>query len=118
MLRVVSLELDPVHACIARHIIDLALLAAAAESAVGQAKDTVPGLPEALGCGGAGFAFMDQRGTAFHEDLRRLEGLRLPGARGALAADNVAKPGAPVYLWHLARGQGGAAYAATAWSLA
>merc|ERR1711879_694132 len=78
--RVVSLELDPIHACIARHVVNLASLATAAESLVGQAKDTVPAIGETYGRCGTGFVFMDQRGTLFHEDLRHLEQLQLPAS--------------------------------------
>merc|ERR1711972_106131 len=45
--------------------------------------------------------FMDQKGSRYHEDLSALEkyGLLQPGA--VIVADNVLKPGAPVFLWRL-----------------
>lgn len=112
--RIVSLELDPIHACIARHVVNLSSLAAAAESLVGHSKDTVPAIDEMYGENSSGFAFMDQRGTLFHEDLQRLERLCLLANIAQLTADNTVKPGAPVFLWHLAHGN---TYDATSWAL-
>lgn len=96
--RIISLELDPIHACIARHVVNLASLATAAESLIGQAKDTVPAIAEMCGTQGVGFVFMDQRGTLFHEDLKHLEKLKLPTSGARFTADNTVKPGAPVFL--------------------
>ena len=46
---------------------------------------------------------MDQKGSRFAEDLQALEeqGLLLPGA--IVVADNVLKPGAPLFLWRLVK---------------
>lgn len=112
--RIISLELDPIHACIARHIINLSSLAAAAESLVGHSKDTVPAMNEMYGGSSSGFVFMDQRGTLFHEDLQRLERLSLFANIVQLTADNTVKPGAPVFLWNLSHGN---TYDTTCWAL-
>eukprot|EP00746_Dinoflagellata_sp_MGD_P153716 gnl/MRDRNA2_/MRDRNA2_84413_c0_seq2.p1 gnl/MRDRNA2_/MRDRNA2_84413_c0~~gnl/MRDRNA2_/MRDRNA2_84413_c0_seq2.p1 ORF type:complete len:289 (+),score=40.87 gnl/MRDRNA2_/MRDRNA2_84413_c0_seq2:756-1622(+) len=98
--RIVSLELDPVHACIARHIVELAELSRAAEHFVGHAKDIELGLQEIYGEQGCGFAFMDQKGTCFHDDLAQIERTKLPHPGANLSADNCLKPGAPVFNWH------------------
>lgn len=44
---------------------------------------------------------MDQRGTRFHVDLQMLEDQGLLAEGCIVAADNVLKPGAPHFLWHL-----------------
>merc|ERR1712187_394671 len=45
--------------------------------------------------------FMDQRGTAFHEDLQTLERLKLLSDPAVVIADNVLKPGAPYHVWRI-----------------
>lgn len=98
--RVTTMELDPIHACIARHVVDIARLSHVVEVWIGQVKDLIPRLLEEHGDLNINMVFMDQRGTTFHDDLSQLEELRLmhPGCR--LVADNTVKPGAPVYCWH------------------
>jgi len=52
------------------------------------------------------FVFFDQRGSGYKADLEVLErdGLLAEGA--IIVADNVLKPGAPAYLWHVLCGGG------------
>eukprot|EP00443_Scrippsiella_acuminata_P004726 CAMPEP_0115360794 /NCGR_PEP_ID=MMETSP0270-20121206/101875_1 /TAXON_ID=71861 /ORGANISM="Scrippsiella trochoidea, Strain CCMP3099" /LENGTH=115 /DNA_ID=CAMNT_0002783349 /DNA_START=1 /DNA_END=345 /DNA_ORIENTATION=+ len=45
--------------------------------------------------------FMDQRGTAFHDDLQRLERIGLLTDPAVVIADNVLKPGAPYHVWRI-----------------
>ena len=49
------------------------------------------------------FVFMDQKGSRFHEDLKLLadHGLLCDGA--VVVADNVLKPGAPIFLYRMAQ---------------
>jgi len=98
--RITTMEIDPVHACIARHVTDISRLSHITEVWIGQVKDLIPRLGEEYGESSLNMVFMDQRGTTFHEDLSQLEQLNLmfPGCR--LVADNTVKPGAPVYSWH------------------
>lgn len=98
--RVTTMEIDPIHACIARHVIDIAKLSHIVECWIGQVKDLIPRVGEEHGCMNLNMVFMDQRGTTFHDDLSQLEELRLmhPGCR--VVADNTVKPGSPVYCWH------------------
>lgn len=98
--RVTTMEIDPIHACIARHVTDISRLSHITEVWIGQVKDLIPRLGEEFGEMALNMVFMDQRGTTFHEDLEQLERLHLmfPGCR--LVADNTVKPGAPVYSWH------------------
>eukprot|EP00931_Biecheleriopsis_adriatica_P116713 TRINITY_DN92321_c0_g1_i1.p1 TRINITY_DN92321_c0_g1~~TRINITY_DN92321_c0_g1_i1.p1 ORF type:complete len:419 (-),score=76.54 TRINITY_DN92321_c0_g1_i1:42-1262(-) len=105
--RIVSLEVDPAHVVIARNMIAFAGLAHMVDVWTGHSKDLLPRLPARYGgpekfklCG----VFMDQKGTRYDEDLALIErmGLLLPGA--VIVADNVLKPGSPLFLWRLIRG--------------
>lgn len=98
--RVTTMESDPVHATIARHVTDIARLSHITEVWIGMVKDLIPRLGEEYGEANLNMVFMDQRGTTFHDDLHQLERLHLlfPGCR--IVADNTVKPGAPVYCWH------------------
>merc|ERR1712183_255754 len=96
-------EVDPGHASVARYFIDLAGMAAHAEVWLGLLQDTLPMLSERVGEGSVAFSFMDQRGTTFHDDLALLERIQLLPALASATTDNVNKPGAPVYLWHMTR---------------
>jgi len=110
------LEVDPVHASVARRFVDLAGVSVAAEVWLGLLQDTLALLPERAGEGSGTFSFMDQRGTTFHEDLALLERMRSLPPCAAVTADNVNKPGAPVFLWHLTRCPQ-FAFSAMLWSL-
>mmetsp|Transcript_3475 Transcript_3475/g.8212 ORF Transcript_3475/g.8212 Transcript_3475/m.8212 type:complete len:299 (+) Transcript_3475:222-1118(+) len=96
---VLSTELESVHICIARHHIDSARLAGAAEVWAGHIPWATPRYVEEFGGGGVGFTFMDHKGTRFHDDLAecRASGVLAPWSR--LLCDNVLKPGAPDHLW-------------------
>mmetsp|Transcript_42913 Transcript_42913/g.113623 ORF Transcript_42913/g.113623 Transcript_42913/m.113623 type:complete len:392 (+) Transcript_42913:2147-3322(+) len=100
---VMSTELESVHICIARHHIDAARLATAAEVWPGHIPWATPRYVEQFGAGGVGFTFMDHKGTRFHADLAecRASGALPPRAR--LLCDNVLKPGAPEHLWRYHR---------------
>jgi len=102
--RIMTVEVDPVHACIARHFIDLAGCSRIAEVSIGQVKDVLPRFVENFGFHALGLVFMDHKGTIFHTDLESLELLNLLGPQCLEVADNVALPGAPLLLWHLAFG--------------
>lgn len=98
---VVSVELDACHACVARHAIDLAGLSASVEVWIGQVRDLIPRILEEFGGLSLCYVFMDQKGTAFHDDLRHLEDLGITGVRSRVLADNCLKPGAPFFVWHV-----------------
>lgn len=106
---VLSLEVSPVHVCVARHVLDIGWLAHVGEVKSGQAKDALPLVAEEVGagargggepaCGAVAFAFMDHRGTVFHQDFALLEKSGLFARRAHVVADNTLNPGAPVFLW-------------------
>jgi len=96
---IITVESDAVHVLMARHIVGLGRVSLGVDIFTGQAQDVIKRISEEFGGMGAGFTFMDHRGTRFHEDAASLERLRVvaPGARHL--ADNVLKPGAPEILW-------------------
>ncbi|CAE7632087.1 PRKAR1B, partial [Symbiodinium pilosum] len=98
--RITSMEIDPVHACIARHVLDMSRLSHIVEVWIGQVKDLIPRLTEEHGDMSLNMVFMDQRGTTFHDDLSQLEELNLMFPNCRIVADNCVKPGSPVYCWH------------------
>lgn len=98
---VVSIEVNPIQVCIARHMIDLVKFAQAAEVWVGQVRDIIPRLLEEFAVRGTGFIFLDHKGQIFHMDLMQAEHLQLFARDAHTVADNVASPGAPLLLWHM-----------------
>lgn len=102
-LSILSFEGDPVHAAVARRVIDRACASELAEVCMGQVKDAMPCLSELFGLSAVGFVFMDQGGSSFCADHRQLErlGCLLPGGRSI--ADNIVRPGAPLFISHASR---------------
>lgn len=101
-VRIVSLEVDPAHVVIARNVIAFAGLGHMVDVWTGHSKDTLPRLA-ARYKGNIRFraVFMDQRGSRYEEDLDVLEGLGLLERGSVVVADNVLKPGSPLFLWRL-----------------
>eukprot|EP00929_Paragymnodinium_shiwhaense_P072532 TRINITY_DN36819_c0_g1_i1.p1 TRINITY_DN36819_c0_g1~~TRINITY_DN36819_c0_g1_i1.p1 ORF type:complete len:383 (-),score=79.46 TRINITY_DN36819_c0_g1_i1:424-1572(-) len=105
--RIVTLEVDPAHMVIARNVVAFAGLTHIIDVWTGHSKDILHRLPKQYG-GVENFkvsaVFMDQKGSRYQDDLDMLEKLDilLPGA--VIVADNVLKPGAPVFLWRLLNG--------------
>lgn len=106
-VRVVTLEVDPAHVVIARNMVAFAGLSHVIDVWTGHSKDLLTRLPDRYG-GVDKFRvsglFMDQRGSRYDEDLGTLErlGVLVPGT--VVVADNVLKPGSPLFLWRLAHG--------------
>jgi len=96
---VVGLEVEPVHVCVARWMVDLAGLSRCVEVWAGMAHDLLLRVGDEFGQRSARLCFMDHRGTKFHEDLERLELCRLLALEATIIADNVLKPSAPAFLW-------------------
>jgi len=100
---VVSVEVDPVQGCIARHFVDLAGVSNSAEIWIGQFRDLLGRPVEEFGVRTMGLVFLDYKGTIFHIDLATLERYAALAPGGRAVADNVALPGAPLYLWEMTR---------------
>eukprot|EP00746_Dinoflagellata_sp_MGD_P140036 gnl/MRDRNA2_/MRDRNA2_73354_c0_seq1.p1 gnl/MRDRNA2_/MRDRNA2_73354_c0~~gnl/MRDRNA2_/MRDRNA2_73354_c0_seq1.p1 ORF type:complete len:268 (+),score=39.93 gnl/MRDRNA2_/MRDRNA2_73354_c0_seq1:419-1222(+) len=101
--RVTSIEGDPIHTAVARHFINLIESSTEVEVVPGQVRDAQPLVPEWTGECACSFVFMDQKGTTFHADLRSLERLNIWSPLSACIADNVLRPGAPVFMWNITR---------------
>lgn len=105
--RVVTLEVDPGSAMAAQCITTYAGLAHRVDVWTGHSKDLLHRLPGQYPPGLVFAAvFMDQCGSRFWADLEEIVrlGLLQPGA--VIIADNVLKPGAPLFLWRSFFGPG------------
>lgn len=81
---------------------------------VGQVRDILPRFMEDFGGLSLCCVFMDQKGTAFHEDLQQLELMGALGIGSRVLADNCLKPGAPFFVWHVTRTE---IYNTTIWTM-
>jgi catechol O-methyltransferase len=99
--KILSLEADPAHAVIARNIVAYAGLAHIVDVCVGHSEDWLPYLAQPKPNGAFAFVFFDQRGSRYLNDLYTLERRRALSDGAVIVADNVLKPGAPAFLWHV-----------------
>lgn len=109
--KVVSIEVDPEHAVLSQCLAIHAGVDHQVRVWTGQSGDVLRSLRDRYGESDAEFprfamVFMDQCGSRFWSDLEVLikQELLMPGA--ILLADNVLKPGAPLFLWQLFHGLG------------
>mmetsp|Transcript_3666 Transcript_3666/g.6508 ORF Transcript_3666/g.6508 Transcript_3666/m.6508 type:complete len:472 (+) Transcript_3666:88-1503(+) len=100
-LLVVSFEVDPLHLCISRWMIELAGLSWATEVWPGIGADAAKRAIDELGQAMFGVVFFDHRGTKYHEDLAQLEKMQALSPGSLVLADNVLRPGAPQFLWRV-----------------
>mmetsp|Transcript_89963 Transcript_89963/g.290678 ORF Transcript_89963/g.290678 Transcript_89963/m.290678 type:complete len:525 (+) Transcript_89963:1041-2615(+) len=114
---IVSLEVSPVHVCIARHLIDIAELSDVNEVKAGQAKDVLPRVCEEAGVRCCAFGFMDHRGTIFHQDFSLVEGHSVFAVEPHFVTDNTLNPGAPVFLWQRVAGADSGGWITTPFAL-
>merc|ERR1712113_271564 len=98
-----SLEVDPLHVCIARHMLNLGEQSGLAEVRAGQVRDLLPRIMDEVGGLSLGLIFMDHRGTRFHTELHLCEKALLVSAQMDTICDNVLHPGAPAFLWEETR---------------
>lgn len=99
---VTTLEADPAHVIIARCVVAYAGLSDAVKVRTGHSRDVLPQLKNEA-ADAFDVVFFDQRGARYREDLLELEGRRLLRPGCIIVCDNVLKPGAPGYLWHVIR---------------
>lgn len=114
---VLSTEFDPIHICVARRHLNAAHLATVVEVWPGHLPWVTPRYGEQFGWRGAGFTFMDHKGTRFHQDFDDCHASCLWGPSSRLLCDNVLKPGAPEHLWRHHRSTGYDAANAVVWLL-
>lgn len=115
--RVISFEVDTLHCCFARHLLNVAERAALVEVWAGQAHGLAPRCTEEFGSCAVSLLFMDHRGTRFHTDFAPLVQQQLLRPSHDVLADNVLNPGAPIYLWEIYWPGANAATYTVVWSL-
>jgi len=96
-----SMEVDPIHVVIARNVLQFGGISGTAKVWTGHSKDLIPRIEGRYGGPGElhfSAVFFDQKGSLYQRDLDALDrqGLLWPGA--IVVADNVLKPGAPIFL--------------------
>eukprot|EP00933_Yihiella_yeosuensis_P038084 TRINITY_DN3204_c0_g1_i1.p1 TRINITY_DN3204_c0_g1~~TRINITY_DN3204_c0_g1_i1.p1 ORF type:complete len:679 (+),score=130.26 TRINITY_DN3204_c0_g1_i1:890-2926(+) len=107
---VVTVEVEPEHAIVAQCLAAHAGVGHQVDVWIGHSRDVLSSLrdryPGESRCPCFAVVFMDQAGSRFWQDLQTLldEDLLLPGA--VILADNVLKPGAPLFLWQMLKGDG------------
>lgn len=115
--RVISFEVDPLHCCFARHLVNVAERAPLVEIWAGQAHGLGARCTEEFGGRAMALLFMDHRGTRFHSDLAQLVKQHLLQPSADILADNVLNPGAPAYLWEVYWRGSDVSTCAVVWSL-
>merc|ERR1712046_282847 len=102
-VQVTTLEVDPVHMIIARNVILFAGMVDSIRVYTGHSQDLLPRLQAQRARNPSRFKamFMDQRGSRYDEDIELMEQLGLLHSGAVIVADNVLKPGAPLFLWHM-----------------
>eukprot|EP00747_Dinoflagellata_sp_TGD_P072321 gnl/TRDRNA2_/TRDRNA2_157431_c2_seq1.p1 gnl/TRDRNA2_/TRDRNA2_157431_c2~~gnl/TRDRNA2_/TRDRNA2_157431_c2_seq1.p1 ORF type:complete len:587 (-),score=52.49 gnl/TRDRNA2_/TRDRNA2_157431_c2_seq1:102-1718(-) len=108
-VRIISLEADPAHMIVARNVLAFAGLTGMVDVWTGHSKDLLYRMDRVPSYKGESenltfrAVFMDQKGSRYVDDLEMLEkqNLLVPGA--VVVADNVLKPGSPLYLWRVVR---------------
>jgi catechol O-methyltransferase len=98
-IKIISLELSPLCADIARQLIHLAGLDSLITVLVGSASDTVPSLISSgqLGKASVDFLFLDHVEELYLQDFKKVEEQGLFAKGAMVVADNVVRPGAPEY---------------------
>jgi len=103
-----SLEVDPVHVIIARNVLMYGGINHRAYVWTGHSKDLIPRIEGRYGGPGElhfSAVFMDQKGSLYERDMDAMQyqGILTPGA--VIVADNVLKPGAPLFLRRIVLGE-------------
>eukprot|EP01065_Artemidia_motanka_P016727 TRINITY_DN20335_c0_g1_i2.p1 TRINITY_DN20335_c0_g1~~TRINITY_DN20335_c0_g1_i2.p1 ORF type:complete len:271 (+),score=84.88 TRINITY_DN20335_c0_g1_i2:398-1210(+) len=99
--RIVTVEVDPIDACLARNVVEIAGRTDQVDVWIGRGSDVLPHVLRRMGPGSIDLVFMDHRGTKYHHDLEALLRLGLLRPGSVIVADNVQCPGAPEFLWQV-----------------
>ncbi|CAJ1337936.1 unnamed protein product [Effrenium voratum] len=98
--RVISMEVDPYHAAIARNTIEWAGLSDYIEIWCGHSENLIPRLKEMrLPEKSIDILFFDQQGTKMHLDLQRIVDFNMLSDSAIVVGDNVLRPGAPQFMY-------------------
>jgi catechol O-methyltransferase len=108
--QVVSLEVDTVHAAIAENLLAFAGCAHVVEVLTGHSEDVLPWLVSRMKTMKGGsltvdMVFLDQRGSRYDADLSMLVRSASLSSGCIVVADNVLKPGAPLFLWAVSQSE-------------
>ncbi|KAM4605826.1 catechol O-methyltransferase A-like isoform 2-T2 [Discoglossus pictus] len=99
--RLVTIEMNPEYALVAKEIIQLAGLQAQVELLVGSTSDVIPQLKDMLDVISFDLVFIDHWKASYLPDTKLLEECGLLRAGSVLLADNVTCPGAPQFLQYV-----------------
>ncbi|XP_077317814.1 catechol O-methyltransferase-like isoform X2 [Lithobates pipiens] len=97
-VRLITIELNPVHAAVAREMIEFAGLKDKIEIIEGSTEKIIPRLRLDYGVEHADFVFIDHFKERYLVDTKLLEDSSLLKKGSVLLADNVVYPGAPDFL--------------------
>lgn len=97
--KVISMEVDPYHAAIARNTIEWAGLTDYIEIWCGHSENLIPRLKERLPEKSIDILFFDQQGTKMHLDLQRIVDFNMLSDTAIVVGDNVLRPGAPQFMY-------------------
>lgn len=97
--KVISMEVDPYHAAIARNTIELAGLSEYIEIWCGHSENLIPRLHERLPEQSIDILFFDQQGTKMHLDLDRIINYNMLSDSAIIVGDNVLRPGSPQFMY-------------------
>lgn len=104
-VRVITIEVDPLHVQIARTLVAFAGLSHVVEIWTGHSTFVLPRLygSQCFPLPGEPLAaiYFDYRGSLYSDDLETLRRGGWLRPQTVLVADNVLKPGAPLFLWNL-----------------
>eukprot|EP00455_Lapot_gusevi_P057256 TRINITY_DN969_c0_g1_i3.p1 TRINITY_DN969_c0_g1~~TRINITY_DN969_c0_g1_i3.p1 ORF type:complete len:252 (+),score=57.38 TRINITY_DN969_c0_g1_i3:79-834(+) len=104
--RVLSLEIDPLHAAIATKIIEFAGLSDMVKVLVGAASEILPVLPTKHGIDHIDLLLIDHLKNLYVSDMKVVESLNLLRPGAVVIADNIIQPGAPEYKAYMESHQG------------
>ncbi|XP_068127679.1 catechol O-methyltransferase-like [Hyperolius riggenbachi] len=93
-----TIEMNPVHAAVAREMIEFAGLNNKVEVLEGSTESVIPRLKTEHGVEYADFVFIDHFGNRYAPDTKLLESCGILRKGSVLVADNVIYPGAPDFL--------------------
>lgn len=97
--KVISMEVDPYHAAIARNTIEWAGLSDVIEIWCGHSENLIPRLRERLPEKSIDILFFDQQGTKMHLDLENIVASNMLSDDAIVVGDNVLRPGAPQFMY-------------------
>ncbi|KAG8455940.1 hypothetical protein GDO86_001947 [Hymenochirus boettgeri] len=99
--RLLSMELNPVHASVARKMIEFAGVHHMVEVLEGSAEEFIPKLKQTYGVETVDFVFIDHWKDRYLIDTKMLEEFRVLREGSVLLADNVVYPGVPDFLQYV-----------------